>query len=133
MPLIQWSPELEVNVEAIDREHRRLVEMLNEMYEAIVAVKGQELMGEITHRMLNYAYEHFSHEEKMMTGVAYPGMLRHKGEHQAFMEKARSVADSMAKGDFVSSVDILKFLKNWLVDHILKIDKDFAAVLGGPK
>jgi hemerythrin len=46
-----------------------------------------------------------------------------------FVEKARELHAPLLAGKFTVSLDLLRFLKNWLSEHILGTDQKYAPYL----
>ncbi len=47
MPLIQWNESFSVNVVEIDKQHQKLVGMINDLYDAMHQGKGNDVLGKI--------------------------------------------------------------------------------------
>ena len=123
MSLIQWDESFSVNVVEIDLQHKRLVEMLNELYEAMTVGKGKDILGEVIDGLINYAVIHFQTEEKYFAQFGYPQTESHKKEHSDFAKQVTEFKDNFAANKVNLSVDVMKFLSNWLRDHIKGSDK----------
>jgi len=76
MALFTWSNEYSVKIQSIDRQHQKLIDMVNELHEAMKAGKGSLLAPDIVGRLATYAQEHFAHEEEMMKLAEPPGSFR---------------------------------------------------------
>ena len=126
MAFITWKNEYSVGNEEIDSQHKKLIEMINELHEAMTQGKGNKMVGEIVLKMVDYSKVHFSAEEKMMQNFKYSGMADHIKEHQAFIAKAQEYEEQIKSGSFNVSISIATFLKDWLTNHILKIDKAYS-------
>ena len=64
-----------------------------------------------------------------MTNHGYGGMNHHLLEHEEFSRNVLDFQDKCSKGESVNAMDMLLFLRGWLVNHILKIDREYAAFL----
>ena len=70
------------------------------------------------------AKKHFSDEEEYMRSIQYKRFLSHKVEHDDFREKLDSIdLEKMDQDQTGTLLDLLEFLSNWLVHHILEKDK----------
>ncbi len=125
MPLIQWTEDLNIGFELIDKQHMVLVEMINELYDAMMEIKGQEALSKIVNRMVEYAAVHFMVEEKWMVEFGYEGYSEHKKIHDDFTQKAVDLKDQLSEAGFVLSLDVLNFLRDWLINHIKGTDRKY--------
>jgi hemerythrin len=126
MAYLNWSDDFSVNVKEIDAQHRMLVEKINMLHQAMLDNKGREAQQEIIQGMAEYANVHFETEEKYMRRLDYPGYRKHKAEHERFAEKAYELHKRSNSSGFVLSLEILSFLKDWLQEHILVVDKEYS-------
>jgi len=127
--MIAWNEHLSVNITEIDNQHKKLLGMLNHLYEAMMARKAGTALTGIVEEMKEYAASHFALEEKHMRVHAYPELVRHKAEHDMFVDKARQVEEDIASGKCAMSVDVIAFLSHWLIEHIKVTDKAYAPYL----
>lgn len=77
--------------------------------------------------MVNYTDYHFKTEEKFFDKHHYPETEKHKEIHQSFVDKTVELKEGLESGQMTVSYDIMNFLRQWLIDHILKEDKKFDA------
>jgi hemerythrin len=126
MAYINWSEDFSVHVREIDAQHKTLVEKINQLHQSLLDNKGREAQQIIIEGMVDYANVHFETEEKYMRRLNYPGFQKHKIEHEKFAEKAFELHKRFNLSGFVLTLEILSFLKNWLQEHILVIDKEYS-------
>lgn len=126
MAYINWSEDFSVKVREIDAQHKTLVEMINQLHQSMLDNRGIEAQKTIIEKMVEYANVHFESEEKHMRRLAYPGYQQHKTEHVHFAEKAFELQKRFNDTGFVLTLEILSFLRNWLQEHILVIDKQYS-------
>ncbi len=125
MAIIVWEDQLSVDVAEIDGQHQKLVEMINNLHDAMKVGKGKDATGDILHGLANYTVEHFGTEEKYFEQFRYPAAHLHKKEHQDFVEKVTLFINDFDSGKILLTMDIMKFLKEWLVNHIQGTDKQY--------
>jgi len=129
MPLFIWKPSYELGIPEIDLDHRKLVGMINELYEAIKQAHGHELIGQTIDRLLEYAHRHFDTEESFMRASRYPGIEAHESEHQAFREQVKVMAARCCEGKCPPTIEMMNFLRDWLRDHVTTTDKELGKYL----
>ena len=125
MAVILWNDSLSVNVAEIDQQHRRLIEMINDLNDAMRQGKGNDVLGATVNGLLAYAALHFKTEEKYFDLFGYPAAAGHKKEHADFTEKVSGFKDGFEKGHLGLTVQILNFLGSWLQNHIKGSDKQY--------
>lgn len=126
--VISWNEKFSVGVKDVDAQHMKLVDMLNELHEAMKVGKGKEVLSRILDSMFDYAREHFATEEKYMDKYGFPGALKHKQEHSEFVRAAKDFYTRYLEGK-ATSIEVYNFLQKWLINHILNVDKKLGKFL----
>jgi hemerythrin len=129
MSLIKWNEGFSVNVVKIDQEHKKLVEMVNELTDAMKEGKGKDVLGGILDGLISYTASHFQTEEDYFQQVKYPDAAAHKQEHAAFVQKVTEFKKEFDAGRATVSVHILQFLSKWLQSHIKGTDQKYSSFL----
>jgi hemerythrin-like metal-binding protein len=129
MALITWNEKFSVNITEIDSQHKKLIELINELHEAMKVAKGQDVMGNILSELVNYTVYHFGTEEKLFQKHGYAEYITHKKEHDDLTKQVVAAADKFNKGGNIITVEVMNFLKDWLQKHILTVDKRYAPFL----
>lgn len=129
MEKIEWGPEYEVGVREIDNQHRTLLSIYNDLSEAIEQDASGEVTAAALDRLLHYTDFHFKTEERMMVEHGYPMSSAHTAEHYVLIERSKLLQHRLQGGDTQVATDTLDFLRRWLVNHILKVDRDLAEFL----
>lgn len=118
---------MSVHNEQIDRDHRYMVCYLNTVE---LALQNPDEMGVLLtaiSQLYNYAYEHFMREELIMKKISYPAFNDHRKEHKDLLEQLLKLKVDLeshyTKEEILEKYDeIVKFLRHWLVDHVLLTD-----------
>ena len=87
MALIQWDNTFSVNVAEIDKQHQKLVALINNLNDAMKQGKGKDILAKIIGDLFAYAGDHFAIEEKYFDKFGYPAATSHKLEHANFVKK----------------------------------------------
>jgi len=133
MALITWTPSLSVGVPIFDAHHKELVKMLNELHDAMKSGQGNDVIGNILNRLASYTIAHFGAEESKMSLHNYPGAVQHKKEHADLVAQLKDFQQKFQSGRLGLSIQLLNFLRDWLVNHINGTDmkyKDFFTARG---
>jgi len=129
MALITWNENFSINITEIDSQHKKLIELINELHEAMKVAKGKDVMGNILSELVNYTVYHFGTEEKLFQKHGYPEYATHKKRHDDLTKQVKDTADKFNKGGNIITVEVMSFLKDWLQNHILTVDKRYAPFL----
>lgn len=124
--LIQWDDTLSVNVEEIDKQHQKLIDILNNLYISTHEDASKEKLTEILNALIQYTVIHFDTEEKFMRECRYPGYEEHKAEHEALKTEVLKFSKAYREGTETVSFELLNFLRKWLTNHILRSDKKYS-------
>jgi hemerythrin-like metal-binding protein len=129
MAYVDWKAEYSVNVPSIDMEHQKLFSMLNELHDAMRVGKGMAVAPSILNRLVEYAQKHFANEEKLMMRAGYEDYASHKAEHKKLTDDVVKMMQNFEAKKSVLTLDLLKFLDQWLKQHILSCDKKYSSKL----
>jgi hemerythrin-like metal-binding protein len=121
MPFLLWSENIQVNIAEIDDHHQTLVRLINELYDAVVDGKGDEIISVVLPELINYTMYHFFAEEEYMVKYTYSGYLEHKSEHAQLIDQTLALYERYNDGVKISD-EVFNFLKEWLTNHILVSD-----------
>jgi hemerythrin len=128
MAYFPWRAEYQVNIALIDTQHKQLVELLNQLYDAMRAGKGKDATGRVLNELVEYTKLHFATEERLMEEHAYPGFLAHLAKHTHLTSKVIEYQQAYIKGGSIS-VELSMFLKDWLISHIQGVDMKYSPYL----
>lgn len=132
MPLVDWDDSLSVGYRPMDAEHMRLVELVNELHDNLLAGRSMTLIEAGFHRVARHAADHFRHEEKLMAESDYPDGHDHILAHRQLETQIADLITQIDAGEPVFTLELVEFLKNWLLNHILTMDKKLGAHLAPP-
>jgi hemerythrin len=123
---VSWQAEYSVGIEEIDRQHRRLVGMIGELQQAMWEGRGRAFQLDLVTRLVAYTEEHFRFEENLLQLNNYPLAEEHRAQHRLMAGQAVDLQEKILRGAAVSNASLLLFLRNWLTDHILHHDREYA-------
>ncbi len=126
MAKIEWNDTFSVKVKELDEHHKKLINYINELQESMKLGKGKEIIGEIIDKLADYTKFHFSAEENYMTKFNDPGYEKHKEGHEYFVSKVEEFRNEIEKSTSQVSIQVLGFLIEWLLNHILNVDKKYS-------
>lgn len=127
MTFMPWSKELETGIALIDEQHHWLVDITNKLYDSINSNKINKVeIGAMLEELVDYTFNHFIAEENLFANLGYPDSEAHIKQHNHFTQRIYSLLERHEAGDdSVVSTETLELLKNWLLNHIMKTDRDY--------
>ncbi|MBF0434265.1 MAG: bacteriohemerythrin [Magnetococcales bacterium] len=117
-----WSHELETSVRFVDDDHRKLVDMVNDLHQAMKDEEGSTKVGAIIDGFVTYAETHFTREIAMLRDHGYPDLKNHGEKHVLLVNKLKELSNRYTHGEFTVVMDLLALAKDWLVGHIMHTD-----------
>ena len=124
-----WKNEYSVGIDAIDQQHRLLINMINDLYMAIHENKTSEVTDVFFDRLEDYVKVHFATEKRMMDEADYNGRCAHLQKHDEFIAKVAEMKSKHSRGHLSGLSSVVVYLRDWLNDHICKTDSAMAQVL----
>lgn len=126
MEKLFWDEKYETNIDVIDFQHRILLERINDLIDLVNKNDTQDNMFPILIFLEDYTHYHFDTEEQFFDSFNYKDKEKHLEEHREFINRIIEFKEQYAKGTVKIDKDLLDYLLNWLVSHILETDMDFA-------
>ncbi|MBT3634539.1 MAG: hemerythrin family protein [Candidatus Marinimicrobia bacterium] len=129
MALVEWKEAYTVNIIEIDTQHKKLVDLINELHAALISGTGTKVLNKILNDLVNYTLYHFDTEEKFFDLYEYPESAEHKKAHKDLVQQVAALQKKHNDGEKVLTIDVMNFLRDWLQDHIVGTDKKFGPFL----
>ena len=128
MELLSWNENYSLGIQEIDNQHKQLIELVNELYTAMMTKKTKDSLQKVLEGLVNYTINHFNTEETYFRKFNYSSTIAHVEEHQLFVAKVLEFQNSFNEGKTTVSMEILSFLRDWIVQHILGSDRQFISL-----
>ena len=133
-PIREWkdnpcafTPEYFTGIPHVDEQHQRLFEIVgtaNDLINNEFIPDKFDYITDILTELTEYTKVHFSDEERYMESVGYPGLEAQRQAHAGFIDKLEDIQiDGFEENQQEVLMEMMDFLFNWLVQHILKMDK----------
>jgi diguanylate cyclase (GGDEF)-like protein/hemerythrin-like metal-binding protein len=129
MDTFTWNENFETGLEDVDSQHHRLVDLINDFgNRASENVVDKADLQTLFDELAGYAHFHFADEEALMekAGMDLRHIERHRQSHQQFLEEVRAIFTSVTPDQPEGFRQLMSFLINWLVFHILGTDKNMS-------
>jgi hemerythrin len=121
----QWTDSMSVKSQEIDQQHKQLVSLLNELYQAFMDKEHKEKIGVIIDKMADYTKYHFDTEERYFAAFAYDGRAMHILEHENFRNKVNEFKQKYKANSGALTFEVVNFLRTWLTGHIMETDRKY--------
>ena len=129
MTFLSWRDDYTVGIPLIDTEHQYLFRLINEFHEKCAGGDTHAKLLVMLNRLVAYAEQHFQHEEALMQEEGYPRIERHHGLHEELFSSIFALNERVSRETSKVDAETLRFLKTWMVEHILKEDMDIGDFL----
>jgi len=126
---ILWNESYNVGINRIDTQHKKLIDILNELYESFVDQTSGQKLEIILKELKDYTVYHFGTEEEFLLKHNYPFLEDHIKEHKGFVERIEEFSLELNTGKTKLTFQLMNFLKNWLLSHICGSDQSYAGLL----
>ncbi|MBI9082776.1 MAG: hemerythrin family protein [Desulfobacterales bacterium] len=120
---MQWNKSYSIGIQKIDDQHKRLMQLISRLEDVITTERVSKTMGDALKAIVDYTNYHFNDEEDLMVQIKYSERLQHKEMHETLIAEVRKILLDLRGGKPLSVVDLIGFLKHWVIDHIEKEDK----------
>ncbi|MBK7563608.1 MAG: hemerythrin family protein [Propionivibrio sp.] len=125
MALLSWSNQYLIGNDLIDTEHEELFRLINNFHSLWMEKQNRQDIARVLNQLIAYAQMHFQHEEVIMEEAGYPKLAEHQQIHEDMIEKIFELHTSYAEGNLRLEIETVKFVKSWLLEHILVNDYTF--------
>ena len=125
MALMNWDSTLQFDIAEIDNQHKKLVELLNTLFDAMQDGRSREVLGKILNELASYTVMHFKNEEKYFEKFGFEDEVDHIAAHESFVSKVSKFKAEFDSGNATISQDLLRYLKDWITKHINVSDRKY--------
>lgn len=128
MALFTWSAQYETGIFMIDMQHKKLVDAINTLHDAMKDGKGKDKAEITLNFLVDYTVQHFTAEEGLMKQKNYPDFVNHKAVHDKLVAEVKDMRTKYMSGK-VLPMQVSSFMSDWLKQHILGTDKKYVPFL----
>jgi hemerythrin-like metal-binding protein len=129
MPIVTWSDEYNVNVEKIDKQHRHLLQLVNNLHAAVEARIDKDELKTMLIELTEFTRKHFATEEQLMNKYDYPGQKAHHKEHKMLLRHLGDLVAAVSKGKYPTFYSDYDVSTDWALTHIIAHDKPLGIFL----
>lgn len=132
MKKLIWSDNLNTGIQVIDRQHRRIVDYINRLYESHKSGSPKEEVGAVIDELVDYTLTHFAFEETMLEDVEYAELESHKVFHDQFIQQVREIRERFEEHE-IAAIELNNLMVTWLFNHILHEDAAYVSAVVSKK
>ena len=130
MALIAWKSRYSVGIDAVDHEHRELIDLINQLHESLLAGSGEPDVTAFLGEIFRAISAHFALEERFMDAHGYDQLDAHKQAHEDLLEEIRDIMDGYEADPDGASKLLSGRLDAWFTDHFKTHDARLHHMLG---
>lgn len=129
--LFKFSSLFQVDIKDMDNQHKGIFDFINKIHQAIKSNRSHDEIAQIFSNMRTFTANHFREEENLMKKVNYTGLNAQISAHTNLLQNVDQIINKFKNHEDVNLIEIMVFLKDWLVTHIMGMDKKYAEPLHG--
>ena len=119
-----WTEQLNIGIDVIDKQHRRIVDYINQLDDARSSGHPREEIASVINELVDYTLSHFAFEESMQEEARYPFIKAHKKVHDLFAQRVSEYQVRFDNGEDITKA-LNSMLVTWLFNHIKRDDADY--------
>lgn len=123
--LCRFTQNFDVRVKQYNDDHTRIFDYINEIHEHVKNGSETTTILPVVKSLLTFTTEHFAREEETFISTGYPSYNEHKSIHDKLLAEVAEVVRKLEIGEYVDLIEVMVFLKKWLIDHIYGVDKKY--------
>jgi len=131
MSLLEWKSEYSVGIESMDFEHRKMIGMINEIYDELTQHRDAESIEQFLGDIHASISAHFALEERMMRNADYAEYEAHKDDHEELLDQIRDMMEEFRVDSEIGFGILRENLANWFEAHFGSFDARLHGQLGG--
>lgn len=124
---ITWTEDLDTRIDVIDKQHRRIVDYINDL-EVAHNSGDKESVRRVLDDLIDYTMSHFAFEESLQEEAGYKYAKPHKKVHDLFVRRVNDYVERFKLGEDVTD-SLHQMLTSWLINHIKRDDADYVGAV----
>ncbi|MBU1696653.1 MAG: bacteriohemerythrin [Proteobacteria bacterium] len=126
---IEWDPKYSVDIEEIDIHQKKMFELFNQLIDVDKSENDCKECINIISDINEYCKLYFTTEERYLRKKGYPDLAAHARAHRKFIRNAISLRREISENIANLTDDVIMELRDWLTNHILKLDSNYVPFL----
>lgn len=130
MALLEWKDQYCTGIEAVDHEHRELIDLINRLHDELMKQHSKSSVEAFFGDLLKGITAHFALEERFMREHRYNGLPAHKSDHERLLDEIRDIMDGCLEADEIDQSTLVGRLDAWFSRHFETHDARLHKALG---
>ena len=130
MALLQWKDQYSVGIEAVDHEHRELIDLINRLHEEFTSKRSKDTVEAFFGDLFRGISAHFALEERFMREQRYGELPQHKADHERLLDEIRDIMEMARENDSLGQAELARRLDAWFSRHFETHDAALHKALG---
>jgi len=130
MALLQWKDQYSVGIEAVDHEHRELIDLINRLYEELTTRRSKDAVEAFFGDIFRGISAHFALEERFMKEHRYERLSSHKADHERLLDEIRDIMEFARDSETLDQTELAARLDAWFSRHFETHDAVLHKALG---
>ena len=130
MSLLQWKDHYSVGIDAVDHEHRELIDLINRLYDELTAGGSKVSVEGFFGDLFKGISAHFALEERFMREHGYDQLTQHKSDHERLLDEIRDIMDDFENDKAIGKSELGERLDAWFSRHFENHDARLHKALG---
>ena len=130
MALLRWKDQYSVGIEAVDYEHKELIDLINRLYAEFEKASAGSSVEAFFGDLLKGISLHFALEERFMQERSYDQLAQHKADHERLLDEIRDLMDDVEDTAGMHSDELAGRLEAWFARHFETHDARLHKALG---
>ncbi len=131
---LQWSDALTTGVDIIDKQHKMLINILNDANLCFRGNSNSDTQKKIIDDLVSYTVYHFDTEEELIEKFALyddspDDEIAHIREHRSFAGRVKEYQAAVYAGKPINYETVFSYLNSWLVNHVMGTDQKLGKFL----
>ncbi|HKK58147.1 MAG TPA: bacteriohemerythrin [Salinivirga sp.] len=124
-PLINKNKSLRTGIEELDEQHDRIIDMVNDIFEAFRSKTNRSQIKESLKTLIDYSSWHFSNEERYFEQFGFEEADAHKKSHNGFTSELQKFSKTYDKGRIEKYEEFMLYVKHWIESHFANDDQKY--------
>lgn len=126
---INWDDSYILGINELDQQHEQLTNLANILFSSFSNNKSKKDNKDALRNLIDFASYHFGTEEQYFEQFNFELADDHIAEHKLFLKKMKDFQTEYSSSKRKDWNETLRFIKEWLTQHIKEVDKKYKDIL----